>query len=238
MINYAHRGASEYAPENTMSAFFLGLQMHANGVETDVRETADGVLVLFHDENTLRTTGQDFKVKELTYDQLLSLDVGLYKGDFFKGEKIVTMEEFLKYFSGKELEFAIEIKALNIEQKVMDLINKYECKNKVTITSYHLDVLKCIRSLDKEIRLGLLRKEYEEGILDLLQSLEIDQYCPMVTFVTKQLVEEAHRRGMTLRTFAVKTCQQMNYAIECGVDGMTINFPDKLYSKMQEMGLK
>ena len=49
MINYAHRGASEYAPENTFSAFYLGLEMGADGIETDVRMTRDGKLVLFHD---------------------------------------------------------------------------------------------------------------------------------------------------------------------------------------------
>ena len=50
-INYAHRGASAYAPENTMSAFLLGIKQGANGIETDVRRTKDGVLVLFHDDN-------------------------------------------------------------------------------------------------------------------------------------------------------------------------------------------
>ena len=49
MINYAHRGASEYAPENTLSAFYLGLQQGANGIETDVRKTKDGVTVNFPD---------------------------------------------------------------------------------------------------------------------------------------------------------------------------------------------
>ena len=50
MINYAHRGASEYAPENTLSSFYLGLLQGANGIETDIQRTKDGVLVLFHDD--------------------------------------------------------------------------------------------------------------------------------------------------------------------------------------------
>ena len=57
MINYAHRGASAYAPENTMSAFDLGLRMNADGIETDIRRTKDGVLVLFHDDDLLRIAG-------------------------------------------------------------------------------------------------------------------------------------------------------------------------------------
>ena len=56
MINYAHRGASEYAPENTMSAFYLGLIYGADGIETDVQRTKDGELVLFHDDTLDRVT--------------------------------------------------------------------------------------------------------------------------------------------------------------------------------------
>lgn len=56
MVNYAHRGASEYAPENTLSSFYLGLLQGANGIETDVQRTKDGVLVLFHDDTLDRVT--------------------------------------------------------------------------------------------------------------------------------------------------------------------------------------
>ena len=57
-VNYAHRGASEYAPENTMSSFYLGVEMKADGIETDVRRTNDGVLVLFHDTTLQRVMGR------------------------------------------------------------------------------------------------------------------------------------------------------------------------------------
>ncbi|MBS1484153.1 MAG: glycerophosphodiester phosphodiesterase, partial [Clostridium sp.] len=56
-INYAHRGASAYAPENTLSAFYLGLEMGANGIETDIRRTKDGQLVLFHDATLEQAAG-------------------------------------------------------------------------------------------------------------------------------------------------------------------------------------
>ena len=56
MINYAHRGGSDYAPENTLSSFYLGLLQGANGIETDVQKTRDGVLILFHDSTLDRVT--------------------------------------------------------------------------------------------------------------------------------------------------------------------------------------
>ena len=70
MINYAHRGASEYAPENTLSAFYLGLMQGANGIETDVRRTKDGELVLFHDSKLARVTDGDGPLAEHSLAEL------------------------------------------------------------------------------------------------------------------------------------------------------------------------
>lgn len=68
MINYAHRGASEYAPENTLSSFYMGLAQGANGIETDVQRTKDGVLVLFHDGTLDRATDKSGKLSDYTFE--------------------------------------------------------------------------------------------------------------------------------------------------------------------------
>ena len=115
MINYAHRGASERAPENTFSAFYLGLELGANGIETDIQETADGILVLFHDHTLKRITGLEMPVQSLTYTELLRLDFGSHKGQRYQNEKIVTLEDFLRYFSGRPVHLALEIKQDGIE---------------------------------------------------------------------------------------------------------------------------
>ena len=65
-INYAHRGASTYCPENTMLSFYTGVQMGANGIETDVQRTKDGILVLFHDDTITRVTGKEGSVADYT----------------------------------------------------------------------------------------------------------------------------------------------------------------------------
>ena len=69
-VNYAHRGASAYYPQNTMSAFYAGLGMNANGIETDVRKTKDGVLVLFHDDTLDRVCGVSGRIDDMLYDEL------------------------------------------------------------------------------------------------------------------------------------------------------------------------
>ena len=72
-IVYAHRGASEYCPENTLLSFYTGVYMGANGIETDVQRTKDGTLVLFHDANIKRMTGVDCEVASIDYKELHSL---------------------------------------------------------------------------------------------------------------------------------------------------------------------
>ena len=90
-INYAHRGASTYCPENTMLSFYTGVQMGANGIETDVQRTKDGILVLFHDDLIKRVTGKEGSIADYTYEELRSFDVNTGA----LSDKIPTFEEFL-----------------------------------------------------------------------------------------------------------------------------------------------
>jgi len=237
MINYAHRGASEYAPENTMSAFHLALELGADGIETDVRETSDGVLVLFHDRGLKRITGENVEIKDLTYKELYSRDLGSYKSRKYANEKVVTLEDFLKYFSAKDIALAIELKSPGIEKRVVELIYQYNCVPKVTVTSFEMQYLKNIRSFDNNIKLGFLTKIHIENVHDELVKNGINQYCPSIDIVTRELVAETHERGMTLRTCCVHTVELMLRAIDYGVDGMTVNFPDILRRELIARGI-
>ena len=103
MINYAHRGASEYYPENTLRSFCAGLDMHADGIETDIQRTKDGVLVLHHDDTLERIPHVSGSVKNYTYDELLRMDFGAFKGARFAGERIVKLDTFLTHFANRGL---------------------------------------------------------------------------------------------------------------------------------------
>ena len=118
MINYAHRGASEYAPENTLSSFYLGLIMGANGIETDVQRTRDGELVLFHDDAVHRVSNGKGRIAELTLEELRSLKiVGNATAGFY--DRILTMREFLEKFAGYDISFAIELKGPGVEEDAL-----------------------------------------------------------------------------------------------------------------------
>ena len=90
-INYAHRGASQYAPENTFLSFYLGIHMGANGIETDIQLTKDGIPVLFHDDDLLRVTGHTGTIQDYTFEQLQQIPVKLGTLQ----DRIPSLEDFL-----------------------------------------------------------------------------------------------------------------------------------------------
>lgn len=89
-LTLAHRGASGYAPENTLAAFDKAIELGADMIETDVRQTKDGHLVLFHDPSVKRTTNGQGLVSELTLAELKALDAGSWFGREFAGQRIPT----------------------------------------------------------------------------------------------------------------------------------------------------
>lgn len=105
----AHRGASADAPENTLAAFRKGWEL-TDAVELDVHVTADGKLVVMHDDNTKRTTGVDYKIAATTAENIRTLDAGKWKGTQFVGERVPFLYEVLDAMpAGKKL--VIELKA-------------------------------------------------------------------------------------------------------------------------------
>lgn len=223
-IVYAHRGASEYAPENTLQSFYLGVQMGANGIETDVQKTKDGVLILFHDDTLERVTGAKGKVCDYTFDQLANLLVK--RGD--KSDKIITLEEFLIKFGWKDLTFAIELKSSGVAKESIDLIKKYKVENKCIITSFNFQNLKEAFDYAPSLRIGYLVQKIDSEVLEQIKEIKLTEICPCVDIIDKDFVKEWNDKGYDVRAWGIANENLMKYAYECGVCGMTVNFPDKL----------
>ena len=227
-VNYAHRGASAYAPENTFAAFYLGWQMGANGIETDIQCTRDGVPVLFHDSVMTRITGTAARICDLTYDELTAYDVGSYKGEQFRGERVPSLEEFLHHFARKGLQLALEIKQRNIEDSIAPLIRKYCVPEEVVVTSFQWDSLLAFHGKMPEIRTGWLSRNESEELVAAMKSAGIWQYCPNASTWTDGWHQRFREAGFSIRPWGVKDESLMARMLEMGVDGMTVNFPDKL----------
>ena len=227
-VNYAHRGASSYAPENTMSAFRLGLEMGANGIETDVQRTKDGVLVLFHDDTMARVTGQPGSVKDYTYAQLQEFSVNVHG----QSDRIPTLEEFLQAFGALELTFAIELKQPFTEADTVAMLEKYGMKDKTVITSFQLECLMRARACAPDYRMGYLTMDINPLTLPVMDAIGIQEVCPEAPLVTPALIEELHGKGYSVRAWGVSNEDLMKAVYDAGANGMTVNFPDKLTAYM------
>lgn len=231
-INYAHRGASEYYPENTFSAFYAGLEMGANGIETDIHRTRDGVLVLFHDDEIDRVTDGTGMVSDYTYGELMRLYV--FNHSQGRTDRIVTLEDFLKYFSFRDLTFAIELKQDGVEKETIDMLEAFGVREKTVLTSFSYESIRNAKRYNSRYRVGYLYDEEEKEPLEKLREIGGEELCPFAELLNREIVEEYHSMGLSVRPWGIYTPAIMEKACACGVDGMTINFPDVLTRFLRE----
>lgn len=223
-VNYAHRGASEYMPENTFLSFYTGIYMGANGIETDVQKTKDGVLVLFHDDTIERLTGQSGAVSDYTLEELYTFT--FEKNGFT--DKIVVFEDFLKHFAFRDITFAIEIKHRGYEKEVVDMMRKYDVCRKSVVTSFIFDSIRIVKEYAPDIYVGFLKDGVNDETIAQLKAIRADEVCPVAGEITADKVERWHYEGFNVRAWGVSSVELMKHIYDLGVDGMTVNFPDKL----------
>lgn len=229
-VNYAHRGASEYAPENTLLSFNLGIYMGANGIETDVHVTKDGVPVLFHDNTLMRVTGEEGRVEDYTYEELRNFWVK--KNDL--ADKILKLEDFLEHFSFRDMKFAIELKQKGTAKIVADMIRAYRVEHKVVVTSFDYEELCSMCEYAPELRKGYLTSKVTDEILADMKARKIEEICPKANLVTPESVATWHRMGFNVRAWGVSNEEIMKNVYDANADGMTVNFPDKLVEYIKE----
>jgi len=227
-VNYAHRGASSYTPENTMLAFYTGMYMGANGIETDVQMTKDGILVLFHDDTITRLTGVEGGISDYTLDELRQFT---FEKDS-QTDKIVVLEDFLKQFGWRDITFAIEIKQLGIEIQIADMIRKYHIAEKCVVTSFKEEAIRRIKEYAPELHIGLLKKGVTDETIEQLKEMGAEEVCPHSKEVTSEKVAKWHREGFNVRAWGVSNEELMRNVYDSMTDGMTVNFPDKLKEYM------
>ncbi|MBQ8509792.1 MAG: MBL fold metallo-hydrolase [Clostridia bacterium] len=231
-VNYAHRGASEYNPENTMMSFYAGMAMGANGIETDVQLTKDGVPVLFHDDTLVRVTGEEGGIPDYTLDELMRFRVK--KGELY--DRIVTLEDFLAHFAYRPITFAIELKNPAAAHQTADMVRKFGIQAKSVITSFNFGALQTVRAYAPELHTGYLVVKVTDEVIAKMEAEGIEELCPKAVEVTPERVAEWHGMGYNVRAWGVSNTDLMRSVCEAGADGMTINFPDKLteYLKKNE----
>lgn len=231
-VNYAHRGASSYAPENTMASFKKAIQLGANGIELDLRQTKDGKIVVFHDKVIDKKSNGIGKIKNYTYQELYKLDFGSWFSKNFKGEHIVLFESFAKEFLILDLNLAIEIKVRGIEKQVLDIVNKCKTRDNIYITSFKYDILENVRKLDKNIKISWLVEKINQDNINKILRISGNQICPKANLVTKKDIALAKSNKLGVRLWGVSDENLMKKVFNYDIEGTAVNFPDKLLEIM------
>ena len=233
-VNYAHRGASAYAPDSTISAFDMGIEMQANGIETDLQRTKDGHIVLFHN---LRLDGRcsgTGELKDYTLAELKEMDFGEWKDEKYKGERILTLREFAERYFHLDLTFALELKAEGCEEETLKIINEFGVRDKVYVTSFYYEYLKRVRELDKDIRISWLVLEPKDEYIEMLKAIGGSQLCPLACNATEADVERINASGLRVRMWGIgDDMVLMRRLARMDIDGMTINYPDRLEAYLE-----
>ena len=228
-VIYAHRGASAYAPENTRIAFEKAIELKAKGIELDLQKTKDGKIVIFHDEYIDKKSNGTGKISDYTYNELLEKDFGNWFDSKYKGEKIVLFEDFANEFLNKTLTFAIELKVLGIEKETLEIINKYsKDRDNIYITSFLYEVLENVRKIDKTIKLSYLVSEISDKNIEDSLRIKGNQICPRANNVTKEDIIKANNYSLGVRLWGINSEEIMKKVYKLEIEGMTVNFPDKL----------
>ncbi|MGS2778594.1 glycerophosphodiester phosphodiesterase [Robertmurraya sp. GLU-23] len=233
--NVAHRGATAYAPENTIAAFDLAVDMKADYIEIDVQRSKDGELVLIHDTTVDRTTDGTGKVGELTFEQLRSLDAGSWKGEQYEGEPIPTFEEILDRYRGK-VGILIELKAPElypgIEKQVAEALKERNLdkpqNEKIIIQSFNFESMKTTNELLPLVPIGVLTSNRAHTTPEALQefSTYADWFNPSYGIVTEELVNQVHSLGMKIGSWTVRSQEAADFLFELKVDAIITDYPD------------
>ncbi len=228
MLNMAHRGASGTFPENTLSAFRAAIDAKADMCELDVQLTRDGAVVVIHDETVERTTDGKGEVAELTLAELQRLDAGAkFKGGAVKGERIPTLDEVFDVTAGR-CGLNIELKAGGLEHQVAQIMQSREAFADSIVSSFDWEYLKKIQQLHFNIRIALLADEKPVDLMINAVAMRAYAINPRWDMVTADLCKAAHEKNLQVYTWTVDADARMRALMECGVDGIMTNYPERL----------
>jgi glycerophosphoryl diester phosphodiesterase len=227
-----HRGASRYAPENTLAAFRLAAEMGADAIELDVQLTVDGQIVVLHDRTLDRTTNGTGLVSTRNWAELKHLDAGSHFDQNFAEEKIPLLAKVLSEF-GEQLLINIEIKNLDrpfsrLPGRVVQLVADLNLQHRVLLSSFNPIALRKARALSKEIPLGLLiASEEPEWVRGFFRWISPHNALhPPDKLITTPLINEVHQQDRYIIAWTLNDEDRMRTLINDGIDGIITDVPD------------
>lgn len=241
-----HRGASGYAPETTLAAYRLAIEMGVDFVETDVHRLRDGTIVAIHDAGLNRTTNARGWVADLTLPELKILDAGSWFNTAypekarpeFVGLRVPTLQEVIDLVKASRAGLFIEIKdperyQPDLESSLTAIVRGSQMEKRTRFLSFDAPSLRKIKELDSSIPTVLLIAKPESNPVKAALAVPADELGLLHEYATPAIVSEARQEGLGMSVWAVNEPEDMRRMIDLGVDSITTNYPDRLIRLLQ-----
>jgi glycerophosphoryl diester phosphodiesterase len=225
MLKIAHRGAKGYEPENTLQAFQKALDLNADGIELDVHLSADGHIIVIHDETINRTTNGKGFVNNLSLSELKSF---LIEDQY----EIPTLNEVFD-LTDKKCLINIELKGAGTASKVVALIEEYiSDKNwnyeHFIISSFDWNMLEEVHILNSNIAIGVLTEENLDAALAFAEVVKAKAIHPDYQLLNQENTKEIQQKGFLVLPWTVNSEEDIQKIKSYNVDGIISDFPDKI----------
>lgn len=237
MLVIAHRGASGYAPENTLAAFKRGVALGATFIETDLQLTRDSRFVAMHDATLNRTTNGQGKVHDMTMAELRRLDAGSWFGSEFAGERIPTLDDILEFSKKNDVVFYLELKpggSWGGEHALVGALRESGEIPRAVVISFDADILARVRRIEPTLMTGLLYDGQIEEPLEKALGVGARQLAVRGDLVTPALLKDARKRDLQVVCWTVNHPAHIRMLMAAGVDGIMSDYPDRLVAAQKK----
>lgn len=230
---WAHRGASGYAPENTLEAFSLAVDQKADGIELDIQLTKDHQIVVIHDEYIDRVSNGCGKVMDYTLAELRKLDFNNeYK--LLRNIKIPTLREVYELMKPNALTINVELKTglipyPGIEEQALSLAAEMNMEDRIIYSSFNHYTLVNLKRLNRNVKTGLLFQDWWIDVIGYMQKLGVDAlHPPVYQLMSGPLMANAKEKNVPLRAWFIhkEKVKNIKYLKKENIDTIITNFPD------------
>jgi glycerophosphoryl diester phosphodiesterase len=225
IVVIAHRGSSAVAPENTLAAFRLAAEQRSDLVELDVQESSDGQVLVAHDADLMKVSGNAAHIWETSASSLRAIDIGSYRDPRYAAERVPTLAEALAVCRGR-CKVLVELKSYGhdqqLEERVVQVVEAAGMADQCEFMSMDHAMARKLKQLRPSWRVGFL---VAKGMGDLTE-LNGDFLAVEASIATRRFVRRAHRAGQDVYIWTVNDAAWMLRGLTLGVDGLITDHPD------------
>jgi len=229
----AHRGASHYAPENTLVSFALAESMGLASHELDVHLSKDGELVVHHDFELSRTALKPVKIAETNFSELRKYNVAAHFSRKYPPQNVPTLREVFEIL-GSRSKLNVEVKNeggiyKGIEKKTLDCAGKHfkNWRARLSISSFDHETLERARKLSPEVRIGVLAGKVDmDEVISTALKLKAESVNISGLQASAALVKKIHAAGLKVLVYTINERKHAAALEKIGVDGVFTNRPD------------